>query len=84
MTTGLTLRSIASPSFQLPPIVLAATLAITFMAGAAVGPLLSQVGSTSSVAVPALEFDAVQFRWEERQPLSFDEVRFRCEEQERC
>jgi hypothetical protein len=63
---------------------LAATLAISFAAGAAAGPLFALVGSTSSVAGPALEFDAVRYRAEERQLLFFDEVRFRCEEQERC
>ena len=83
MTAGLTRQAVA-PSLHLPPVVLAVTLAISFMAGAAAGPLVALVGSTSSVGAPALEFDAVTFRSEERQPLSFNEVRFRCEEQERC
>jgi len=83
MTTALP-RSIIRPSLHLPPVVLAAALAVSFIAGAGAGPLIGLVESASSVAVSDREFDAVTFRWEERQPLFFDEVQFRCEEQERC
>lgn len=83
MTTALT-QPIARPSLNLPPVVLAVALALSFMAGAAAGPLIGLVESAGSAAVPAHEFDAVKFRSEERQSLSFDEVQFRCEEQERC
>lgn len=83
MTTALT-QPIARPSLQLPPVVLAAALALSFMAGAAAGPLIGLIESTSSGPVPTGGFDATQFRAEERQPLFFDAVQFRCEEQERC
>lgn len=83
MTATLT-QSIARPGLHLPPVVLAAALALSFIAGAAAGPLIGLIESTSSAAAPAGEFDAKAFRAEERQPLFFDEVQFRCEEQERC
>jgi hypothetical protein len=84
MTATLTSRPIVRPSLHVPPIVQAAALALSFIAGAAAGPLVGLVESMSSPTVAGASFDAVQFRAEERQSLSFDEVQFRCEEQERC
>jgi len=74
----------ARQGLHLQPVVLAVALALSFVAGAAAGPLVGLIESAGSVTVPALEFDATTFRSGERQPLFFDDVQFRCEEQERC
>ena len=88
MTAGQSTRSY--PTVSLAPAPLASLLAVALIIGAMLGAGITlQLGSSASNTVlagaaahPAVTFDAIKFRAEERAPLQvpFDANKFRAEE----